>query len=395
MNFWNSLAGALQVQFTAADLPGAFSAIEKAGIDLLKVIYRDALSVEFTIFRHDLKPLILLCEKKGYSYHVDRRMGIFWALAGLWKRPVLIIGIFLLLLLSLWAPERIFFVYTEGNSAVPTNLIMEKASQCGVSFGASRADVRSEKIKNSLMQEIPQLQWAGVNTYGCVAVISVTEREVRNETQSDDGVCSIISSVNAVVREMTVTEGTALCKIGDAVKTGEILISGYTDCGLTIRAGRAKGEIYGETMRELSAVMPLSCVERIKISHSIKNYSLIIGKKRINFRNNSGILDKECVRIYLENYVTLPGGFRLPVIIAEEAYIVYETEEISVETPDAVLQPYMEHLLGQKMQSGIILAKWLRASNEDALYRLDGLYNCYEMIGILRPEESLPEHENN
>ena len=36
--------------------------------------------------------------------------------------------------------------------------------------------IRSEKVKNSLLQRIPQLQWAGINTDGCVAVISVREK---------------------------------------------------------------------------------------------------------------------------------------------------------------------------------------------------------------------------
>lgn len=31
-------------------------------------------------------------------------------------------------------------------------------------------------MKNALLSAIPELQWAGVNTYGCRAVISVRER---------------------------------------------------------------------------------------------------------------------------------------------------------------------------------------------------------------------------
>ena len=40
----------------------------------------------------------------------------------------------------------------------------------------------------------------------------------------------------------------------------------------------------------------------------------VIGKKVINLCNHSGIIDESCVRMYLEDYWSFPGGFQLPVI---------------------------------------------------------------------------------
>ena len=56
----------------------------------------------------------------------------------------------------------------------------------------------------------------------------------------------------------TVTRGNFLCRVGQSVKAGQVLISGYTDCGICIQATRAEGEIYAQTSRDFAAVTPLS-----------------------------------------------------------------------------------------------------------------------------------------
>ena len=69
--------------------------------------------------------------------------------------------------------------------------------------------------------------------------------------QKSAGVGSIVASRDGVITSITTTKGTPLCKAGQAVKAGQILISGYTDCGISIRADPAEGEVFAETYREM------------------------------------------------------------------------------------------------------------------------------------------------
>ena len=48
----------------------------------------------------------------------------------------------------------------------------------------------------------------------------------------------------------------ALCAPGQAVSKGQVLISGYTDCGLCVLSQRAQGEVMAYTGRSFSALMP-------------------------------------------------------------------------------------------------------------------------------------------
>lgn len=387
--------GKMKASVVCADLAGFLSDMEKAEIVIEMANQHEEMTLFFSFSRRDYQKLRKLCDKKGYTLQITGRTGPYWTALAMLQRPVLLAGMLLLIFLSLWTPGRVFFVFVEGNNQTPTNLILEQAASCGISFGAERRLVRSENMKNVLLQRLPQLQWAGVNTYGCVAVISVTERMAEGQKPIKDGVYSIYANVDGVVREVTVTGGSAVCTVGQTVKAGDLLISGFTDCGLCIRAGRAKGEVFGETVRNISAELPTDYCARGVITGSRKKISLIIGKKRINFDKNSGILGGECVKIYTEEYGILPGGFRLPIVMVIEEFQYYEIQSFSLENPECILLPFMEAYLRTQMLAGRILTQDRTVTEEDGVYRIDGIYGCYEMIGVLRPEESLPEYENN
>lgn len=322
------------------------------------------------------------------------RRGLYWVGRRLLGRPVLLTGMLLLLTLVLVLPTRVLFIEVEGNSHIPARQILEAAESCGIRFGVSRREVRSERMKNALLAAIPDLQWAGINTSGCTAVISVRERTTPDAQTEENFVSSIVASRDGVISEMTVLQGNGICKVGQAVKAGQVLVSGYTDCGICIRATRAKAEIYADTRRDLTAIMPCAYVQRGQIVRSEKKYSLIIGKKRINFDKGSGISDSSCVKMYEETYVTLPGGFRLPVILVTEEWIWYDEAAVTMEqeTAAAVLTESAGHYLSGLMVAGSVNQRAESVVADDGCYRLYGAYACTEMICKTRIEESLENY---
>ena len=286
-----------------------------------------------------------------------------------------------IILLTLLIPTRIFFFQIEGNAAVPDKKILELAAQCGIEFGVSRQEIRSEKVKNQLLSSVPELEWVGINTAGCVATISVRERQSGDELAQLHGVSSIIATRDGVIRELTVTGGSAACKTGQAVKAGEVLISGYTDCGISIRAERAQGEVYAETHHEFSCVMPQNSVQRGEQVVEKRKTGIIIGKNRINFSQDSGILDTGCVKMYEENYVTLPGGFVLPIAFVTETCIYYENQEsvAAGDLEETTLPQLAERYLSGQMVAGRILNSQVDISRQEDCLLLDGKYECFHL----------------
>ena len=334
MDIWKSLDGMVEAELTSAEPGAALEAANARGIPLYDVIQVGDLTARFRVRRRDYRTLEALSEKRGETLRLRRRMGAYWTLKRLLARPMLLAGLAVFLAAAIFLPTRIFFVRVEGNVNTPTRLILDAAGESGIRFGASRRAVRSEKMKNALLSALPQLQWAGVNTSGCVATVSVRERTDPEVTEQDSAVSSIVASRDGFIVSATVTRGNFLCRVGQSVKAGQVLISGYTDCGICIQATRAEGEICAQTSRDFAAVTPAQWTVRGEQTAVRRKYSLIIGKKRINLWKDSGILQGSCDRMDRRYELTLPGGFRLPVTLCVEEYTFYDWERMTLE-PDA------------------------------------------------------------
>lgn len=386
--------GNVELRLTGADIYRTLAQLQAEGIQLEELVWKDALELKCLAKKQDLQRIRKICHNRGDVLSIRHLFGPERILALLWKRPVLVLGMALLLFLSLWLPGRVLFVLVEGNTTIPHGLITEKAANCGLYMGLPTKEIRSQKIQNALLQQIPQLQWAGINCKGCVAVISVRERKIEDPVPEQSEVSSIVAVTDARVEAITVERGMAKCKPGELVQAGQVLISGFSDHGLCVRAEKAKGEVYGQTQRQISLIVPAEGTQRGKILASGKNFRLIFGKIQINFHNSSGILGGECVRIYSEQYIKLPGGFVLPIGIGVECWTRYETEQIPWQLPEAFLSDQARLYLQREMIAGEILSAQEDLLREDGRCRLVGNYTCYEMIGRVRPEECLLEHEN-
>lgn len=394
MNLWRSLAGMMEVELTSAEPERSLEKINESKMELRHVRQKDLLTFLFIIRRTDYPRLCQLCEKRGETLKIRRRYGLFWKGRALVNRPALLIGMALLFCLVLYLPSRVFFVRVEGNTGVPSQRILAAAEECGIGFGASRRHVRSEKVKNALLSAVPELQWAGINTAGCVATISVRERSAPVQTPCPYEVTSIVAARDGYLLSGTVTSGTPLFTLGQTVREGETLVSGYMDGGICIRATRAEAEIFAQTNREFTAVTPSVCWRRGKERATKEKISLLIGKKRINLWKDSGNLDMGCGRIKHKFTLTLPGGFTLPVSLETETITSFEVYQEALERSQAErsLQRFAEESLSQSMIAGEILRKQETLFLENGIYSLEGEYRCREMIGRVHREQIGEEH---
>ena len=93
--------------------------------------------------------------------------------------------------------------------------------------------------------------------------------------------------------------------------------------------------------------------------------------------------------MYEEYYITLPGGFRLPIALCVEEYTFYETQTAAIPQTGAEvsLSEFAGSYLDYQMVAGEIRSKTETVSLENSVYRLQGEYICVEMIGRQRQEQ--------
>lgn len=381
MDLWWKISGYTRIRMTAADPERSLRTLSR-NFRLENVVRISDLELEFSVPRGDVPQVLTCLQRSGDTSRIVDRSGGTQVLKKWIKQPVLAAILLVLLMASFWLPTRILFVQIEGNQSIPSRLILETAAECGVSFGASRSALRSEQVKNQLLEAIPDLSWVGVNTSGCVATITVRERNIQPE--EDEGAYgSIIAICDAVISEIIPSSGEVRCTVGQAVRSGQVLISGYTDLGICTRVVDAQGEVYGLTQREICAVLPEITLQRKEETETITRYSVIFGKNRINLYSDSGILDTTCGRMRMVYQVCLPGGWKLPVSLVVETYEASNLQEVSrdVEDTQVLLQEEALRYLNQQMVAGSVLQSEGVLDLSDGAYLLTGTYQCRELIG--------------
>jgi len=389
LQIWKSPSGILTVEITSATPEETLESITQGGIILRNIIQTDELTCQASIRRRDYRQLVKLLKRRRDRFRIIQKNGLYWSLKAFYQRPILLFTFLLLLLSSLYLPSRVFFVTVEGNTTIPDRLILSAAEDCGIRFAASRRLVRSERVKNALLSAVPALQWAGVNTAGCNAIISVRERIPEQPEMEKNVVSNLIADRDGYILSTTVTNGTAHVHPGESVTKGQLLISGYTDCGIFIRAARAEGEILAQTNRKLKAVMPETYHVIKSIQEKKGRISMLIGKKRIILWKDSRIYDTGCGRMYEEYFVSLPGGFQLPIGIGIDRYQDYEILEIKLSEEEAQMQleQFSRNYLTKQMVAGQIIQRKQVFSSQKGRYQLESSHICTEMIGKEQREQ--------
>ncbi len=375
------------VRITGADIPAILRISTQQGIQVFNVIWENDLEITLQMTWTDFARMQKIVRKKGAELELLQTAGIYFRAVRLFRRPVLSLGMLLVLAMTLWIPSKILFVQVQGNSTLRTEEILCAAESCGISFGASRREVRSERTKNELTQALPQLQWVGVNTAGCVAVISVREGPDGDHKEERAVVSNVVASRDGIILTANATAGQLMCIPGQAVTQGQVLISGYQDLGLVLRSVRAQGEIYAKTVRRFTLVYPSSyyldtgdsCVER--------RISLLVGKKRINLSKGSSIYATGCDKIYKEYYIVLPGGFVLPLGLAVERFERRTQETYSLPSCQGQILSASDRIVLESMIAGTITDRRFAILETEGFWQLTAAYLCTEMIGRDRPEE--------
>lgn len=381
MDIWWRITGYVCVRVYSATPEQLLGELSRR-IQIRDIRHPSPVCMECTVSRLGLETLGQIVASDGGKWETLGVHGLPVYMKKVGRVPILTCFLALVLTASMVIPGRVLFIRVQGNQRLPARQILSAAEEAGLFFGASRRALRSEQIKNQLLERLPELAWVGVNTSGCVATVCVEERRP-DPRQADPAPGHIIAGCDAVVTDFTATGGRALCRQGQAVRKGDVLISGYLDLGICTGVSRAEGEVYGLTRRHITAVLPEKTLAAVPQGTQIKKYSLILGKKRINFHGDGGILYPGCGKMTEIKPLILPGGWRLPVSLVIEQYTPYTLScvERDEETAEQTMQSWTQTLVGQEMIAGQIRDSQISMGREDGKLILRSEYSCREMIG--------------
>ena len=114
-----------------------------------------------------------------------------------------------------------------------------------------------EQIKEEILNQYPEdLEWMEIEVKGMKYIVRIEERKLESETEEKDA-CNLVATKDGIIKELVYSKGVSLVKMNDAVKEGDILISGTItkdeeNKGYTC----ATGKVYAEVWYQVSVTVP-------------------------------------------------------------------------------------------------------------------------------------------
>ena len=233
-----------------------------------------------------------------------------------------------------------------------------------------------------MLCRIPELQWLTVTQNGGCAVVTVRERPVEEAVADRKTAQNVLAARGGVLTRVSVLEGSCLCKIGDVVQEGQLLVSAYTDWGYKTQVSGALAEIYAATSRRACTVLPEKVLRKSPNGQTRRSVSLVLGRKRWKLFGNSGFSDETCDKMTTTYPLTLPGGYSLPAALEITVRSDYDTEEASLdaETVQQVLEEMTLKRAKAEMIAGTVEEASFSMKHENGAFRLYASLRCEEMI---------------
>ncbi len=386
-----ALRGETRFRITGAAPQEVLNLLTRANIMFWDIVREDELNISLSVSQKD-KHLI-----EGLSLRAYCTAEFLWekSLRMLFRRgkerPVLLLGLLLSIAACFFLQSFVWVIEVKGTRDLHEKEILRALQEENIGFGTWGSDLDSQEVKLKMLSKFPQVSWMAVNRRGGKLTVLLTEAEEHpKEEYSAPG--NLIALREGVITDYNVLEGMRLCSRGEAVKAGQLLVSGIEDYGLYLKAVTARGEIYAQTWHTGSIVRPSKKQKKVYTGESWEQGSILLGNKRINLWGNSRISHGSCDKMVNVKELVIPG-YSFPLTLEIVTYRAYELQEVPMapeQAEDALCATWERRVQGAMVAGRIVSTQTSFLASGD-LYVLYGQSTCSEMIAKWMPLEQIYE----
>lgn len=388
------LQGQTRLRLTGASPEDCLNALAKDGILFEQLSREDALHFSLTLKARDAERAECIAEKCFCEAEVIHRSGARFDAKRAIKRPVLLFGLLLCLLLSFYLQAYVWVIEVDGCETLPDERLLRTLTELEVCVGTRTETIDLQKIRTELLKQLPELSWVAVNRSGGRICVLACAREETKSNEPPYAAADLVAVRDGVITHANVSEGMRLFSVGESVREGQVLVSGFEDYGLCLKGVCASGEVYGQTWHTGTLVIPSFTMKKSYTGRTWTHRTLIVGRKRINLSGNSSFLGTLCDKITDRAQLTLPG-YRFPVILETDTYREYTLVQESLPPSEAerILLEAWNRDLENSMIAGKIEQTTHHCIESGGLYVLQVKSTCNELISRVKPMQMLYEGE--
>lgn len=235
-----------------------------------------------------------------------------------------IFGLSFAFFIMIFAISRfIWNIDVSGNIEIDKKQVIEIAKKSGLSIGKYKQKIDTESVIKDIKNSLDNVSWVGVDYKGTNAIIKIVEGQKTPMVVNENDFCNIVAKKDGVIQKVVAQNGTVMCKDGDNVKQGQILIAGwmeglYTGKYFVNSEGSVKAKIsYSETTKIYKNEIERKHTGKRdkKVSIKMKNLQINLFKRVSKFKKYDTIETIKSLR--------LSSNFYLPI-----KFVIYDSFEV-------------------------------------------------------------------
>lgn len=361
----------LTLKIEVIELEELINNLIKSDIDIDSINRLSISSAILSIQYKDFQLFKEIFSKYDGSYKVigkDKRSATIYILK---SRISLVIGILIFFLSLMLFNEIVWSIDIKTEKNISPFEIRNLLYKEGIKEGTFKRKINYEDLEEKLKSDHSKISWVSIRPYGSKLLIDIREKQLPLSLIKDDTKKDLVAKKDGIISRVYTSNGTALVKGGDVVKSGDPLISYIEGDENHSYEVVPKGVVMAKTFYEDKIVVPYKEKNRDRTGKYITNKYIIIAGNKICIKKSENKFEK--YDKIEENY----GPFVI------EKY--YEVSESEIELNKESVIKKAEGELLDKIRSNISVNSSIM---DKKIYR-EEKGDCCEIRMIIQCEEDI------
>ena len=302
------------------------------------------------------------------------------------RRPGIVAGVLMTVVLFLFARGRVWEVKITGDGSVDEDVIREIVGEAGLRPGMKISDLSEDGVASGCLLRRDVFSGMNISVSGVVAEVSWFGRKQSEpgSVNSDGEGVNLVALCDGVIVSVLPSRGTAVVVPGQTVHRGDLLISGMSKGG----AVRAEGTVIARVTGDYSVSVPLSETKREVTKRRPVSITLrMFGERLFSFgEGGDSVVEKE---LTLPFGVVLPFSFRVGYAhtVREETVVLSEAEAARI------AHRRLSWMIREALSEGELLKQEVAGGYTDGAYLAKA--KAEYLINIVKPLAFTARNEYN
>ena len=246
IEIYRYLKGFVKVKITGDNAERFINICVSEGVAIWSII-KIGDNIIFCLLARDFRKLLSL--KHIFSFKIKIKLieknGLVFKIKTCFIRKGIPIGIVIFITINIFLSQFIWCIDVKGNTTISKDQILSECFKLGINIGSNIKDVDTYTAKQQLGMRFKDIAWVSLNIEGTKLTVNISEavdnkKEIKNPR-------NIVALCDGIIKRIEITKGMKNIEINQAVKEGDVLVSGIIENTEKIHFLSAEGIIIAET----------------------------------------------------------------------------------------------------------------------------------------------------